>query len=126
MYSYVYGFFLDEKAPVKQLFEHLQKNLEEKTDKLHEFIEKDFDREVLSLPDDFFRFNQDSIISFSQIENLPDPTLNGGKDKVRAELALFRSKVNNLISVVDKFTSAVINDLSQDALLLPAPSRDSR
>jgi ariadne-1 len=114
MYSYVYGYFLDEKSEMKGLFEHLQKNLEEKTDKLHEMIEKEFDREVLGLPEDFFRYNQDPIIAFSQVE-LP-PVTDEDKDKVRREVVLFRSKVNNLISVVYKFTSAVITDLSQDTL----------
>merc|ERR1719422_2264225 len=42
-WTYVYGYYLEENGPEKNLFEHLQKNLEEKTDSLHEMLEKDFD-----------------------------------------------------------------------------------
>merc|ERR1712137_709766 len=42
-WTYVYGYYLEEAGPEKNLFEHLQKNLEEKTDCLHEMLEKDFD-----------------------------------------------------------------------------------
>merc|ERR1719235_366823 len=41
-WSYVYGYYLEEDGPEKNLFEYLQKNLEEKTDNLHELLEKDF------------------------------------------------------------------------------------
>lgn len=115
MYTYVYGYFLAEESPMRQLFEHLQKNLEEKTDKLHEFIEKDFDHEVLDLPRDFFRPKQDPIISFSTLDELPDSTKT--PERMNSELLTFRSKVTNLISVVDKFTNAVVNDLHHDNLM---------
>merc|ERR1719399_101437 len=42
-WTYVYGYYLEEAGPEKNLFEFLQKNLEEKTDNLHELLEKDFD-----------------------------------------------------------------------------------
>merc|ERR1719272_613754 len=42
-WTYAYGYYLDEKSVEKALFEHLQKNLEEKIDHLHEMIEKDVD-----------------------------------------------------------------------------------
>merc|ERR1719160_2066530 len=42
-WTYVYGYYLQESGPEKNLFEDLQKNLEEKTDKLHEMLEKDLD-----------------------------------------------------------------------------------
>merc|ERR1719333_1227591 len=47
-WSYVYGYYLEEIGPEKNLFEHLQKNLEEKTDYLHELLEKDFDSKFFS------------------------------------------------------------------------------
>merc|ERR1719277_25130 len=43
-WTYVYGYYLEEAGPVKNLFEHLQKNLEEKTDTLHEMLEKELER----------------------------------------------------------------------------------
>merc|ERR1719197_3093 len=46
-WTYVYGYYLEESGPEKNLFEHLQKNLEEKTDNLHEMLEKDLDNESL-------------------------------------------------------------------------------
>merc|ERR1719225_2600651 len=42
-WTYVYGYYLEETGPEKNLFEHLQKNLEEKTDYLHEMLEKDLE-----------------------------------------------------------------------------------
>jgi len=42
-WSYVYGYYLVEGGVEKNLFEHLQRNLEEKVDNLHEMLEKDFD-----------------------------------------------------------------------------------
>merc|ERR1719261_1447868 len=41
-WTYVFGYYLEETSPEKNLFEYLQKNLEEKTDNLHELLEKDF------------------------------------------------------------------------------------
>merc|ERR1719210_3018755 len=43
-WSYVYGYYLEDNGPEKNLFEHLQKHLEEKTDRLHEMLEKDFEQ----------------------------------------------------------------------------------
>merc|ERR1712194_555400 len=43
-WSYVYGYYIEEAGPGTNLFEHLQKNLEEKTDQLHEMLERDFDK----------------------------------------------------------------------------------
>merc|ERR1719476_190192 len=47
-WTYVYGYYLEETGPEKNLFEHLQKNLEEKTDHLHEMLEKDFEQMFFS------------------------------------------------------------------------------
>lgn len=46
-WTYVYGYYLEETGPEKGLFEHLQKNLEEKTDTLHEMLEKDLETTLL-------------------------------------------------------------------------------
>merc|ERR1740121_1043561 len=42
-WTYVYGYYLEDRGAEKNLFEHLQKNLEEKTDYLHEMLEKELD-----------------------------------------------------------------------------------
>merc|ERR1712066_1088040 len=50
-WTYVYGYYLEEAGPEKNLFEHLQKNLEEKTESLHETLERDFDTMFFSEED---------------------------------------------------------------------------
>merc|ERR1712084_134124 len=47
-WTYVYGYYLETVGPEKNLFEHLQKNLEEKTDYLHEMLEKELDTKFFS------------------------------------------------------------------------------
>merc|ERR1719476_672770 len=48
-WSYVYGYYLEEEGPEKNLFQHLQRDLEEKTDHLHEMLEKDFEAMFFSV-----------------------------------------------------------------------------
>merc|ERR1711870_158614 len=82
-WTYVYGYYLEEGGTEKNLFEHLQKNLEEKTDCLHEMLEKDFDSTF---------FNND------------DPNI-GSKFKD------FRSHVTNFTNVTQKFLAQILTDL---------------
>lgn len=84
-WSYVYGYYLDKASADKNLFEHLQKNLEEKTDYLHEMIEKDLDA----------IFHQDM------------ESTGNAKDKFME----FRSHVTNFTNVTQKFRTQILTDL---------------
>mmetsp|Transcript_50405 Transcript_50405/g.113323 ORF Transcript_50405/g.113323 Transcript_50405/m.113323 type:complete len:546 (-) Transcript_50405:161-1798(-) len=88
-WTYVYGYYLEETGPEKNLFEHLQKNLEEKTDCLHEMLEKDFD-----------------TIFFSGEENC-GPT----SQEAHAKFMDFRSHVTNFTNVTQKFRDHILTDL---------------
>merc|ERR1719282_531696 len=76
--TYVYGYYLQEAGPEKNLFE----NLQEKTDCLHEMLEKGFDSTF---------FNNDENIG------------NKFKD--------FRSHVTNFTNVTQKFLAQILTDL---------------
>jgi ariadne-1 len=82
-WTYVFGYYMEESGPEKNLFEHLQKNLEEKTDNLHEMLEKDFNQ--------FFE----------------EPSTSTAKDKFME----FRSHVTNFTNVTTKFLQQVLMDL---------------
>jgi ariadne-1 len=108
-YTYVYGYYLSQKSDSKELFEHLQKNLEEKTDRLHEYIEKDFDTVVLQL-------DPSEITGNYKFEEIQLPEDIGDPFQLIVRLNDFQSKVNNLTSVVDKFMKSIINDLQEGGL----------
>jgi ariadne-1 len=93
-WSYVYGYYLDEASPENNLFEFLQKNLEEKTDNLHELLEKDL---LLSKVDD-------SAAASGQ--------------SVREKFMEFRSHVTNFSSVTQKFLAQILKDLGYGGSLL--------
>jgi len=84
-WSYVYGYYLEEDGPEKNLFEHLQRDLEEQTDHLHEQLEKDFDKQ-------FF-----------------ETALTQEEAKVR--FMQFRSHVTNYTNVTQKFCERILTDL---------------
>mmetsp|Transcript_35458 Transcript_35458/g.101944 ORF Transcript_35458/g.101944 Transcript_35458/m.101944 type:complete len:551 (-) Transcript_35458:170-1822(-) len=88
-WTYVYGYYLDEAGPEKNLFEHLQKNLEEKTDCLHEMLEKNFDG--------IFFNNEDS--------------LGPGSAEAHDKFMEFRSHVTNFTNVTQKFRDQILSDL---------------
>jgi len=88
-WTYVYGYYLEEAGPEKNLFEHLQKNLEEKTDCLHEMLEKDFD--------DIFFKKEDS--------------LGIGSAEAHKKFMDFRSHVTNFTNVTQKFRDQILTDL---------------
>lgn len=43
-YTYVLSYYIEEKTPAKELFEHHQENLEKYTERLHELSESPLDR----------------------------------------------------------------------------------
>mmetsp|Transcript_74615 Transcript_74615/g.207394 ORF Transcript_74615/g.207394 Transcript_74615/m.207394 type:complete len:559 (+) Transcript_74615:186-1862(+) len=86
-WSYVYGYYLDESGPEKNLFEYLQKNLEEKTDKLHEMLEKDLDQSILS-------------------EDVP-----AGAKESHEKFMEFRSSVSNFTLVSQNWLAKILADV---------------
>mmetsp|Transcript_128463 Transcript_128463/g.286240 ORF Transcript_128463/g.286240 Transcript_128463/m.286240 type:complete len:329 (-) Transcript_128463:60-1046(-) len=100
-WTYVYGYYLEDGAQSlhKALFEDLQKNLEEKTDRLHEMLEKDFD-----------------AIFFSN-----DAVLVAGGAEAHAKFMEFRSHVTNFTNVTQKFLSQILHDLSPGKSLAADP-----
>jgi len=91
-WTYVYGYYLDEGGPENNLFEYLQKNLEQKTDCLHEMLEKDFDG-----------------IFFSNEADKLGP----GSGEAHAKFMEFRSHVTNFTNVTQKFRDQILTDLGQ-------------
>jgi len=81
-WTYVYGYYLEEGGTENNLFEFLQKNLEQKTDCLHEMLEKDFDGI-------FFSNEADKLAS----------------SEAHAKFMEFRSHVTNFTNVTQKFVS---------------------
>lgn len=85
-WTYVYGFYLTEidnqHIKSKELFEYLQRNLEELTDTLHEYMEKDLGRLI----------REDST--------------------TRAELDRLRFIVTNQCAITRDFFRRIINDLN--------------
>jgi len=94
-WTYVYGYYLEDAGVEKNLFEHLQKNLEEKTDRLHEMIEKDLD----------------GIFHDTDQENLES---NG---EAHQKFMEFRSHVTNFTSVTQKFRERILTDLGRGRCL---------
>ncbi|CAK9025798.1 unnamed protein product [Durusdinium trenchii] len=90
-WTYVYGYYLDDSNE-KPLFEYLQKNLEEKTDCLHEMLEKDFDK-----------------IFFDQ-----DNQLSSGSEEAHQKFMTFRSHATNFTNVTQKFLTQILTDLGSD------------
>lgn len=85
-WSYVYGYYLEDVGPEKNLFEHLQKQLEEKTDNLHEMLEKDFGQ-------------------FFKEEDLAN------SEEHKSKFMNFRSHVTNYTNVTQKFLDQIMKDL---------------
>jgi len=87
-WTYVYGYYLEEMGPEKNLFEHLQKHLEEKTDSLHEMLERDLEKFL----------NSENQESDSSPEN-------------HRKFMEFRSHVTNYTNVTQKFLTQIMSDL---------------
>jgi len=92
-WTYVYGYYLEETDQEKNLFEHLQKHLEEKTDSLHEMMEQTLDN------------------LFFNTEELPTP------EEAPRKFREFRSHVTNFTNVTQKFLTRIMTDLGQDGKL---------
>merc|ERR1719473_1403181 len=88
-WTYVYGYYLEDAGPEKNLFEHLQKCLEEKTDRLHEMLEKDLD-----------------AIFFNRGEA---PAL--GNEEAQVKFVEFRSNATNFSNVMQKFVAQILTHL---------------
>lgn len=91
-WTYVYGYYLEEGGAENNLFEYLQKNLEQKTDRLHEMLEKDLD----------------GIIS-----NESECKLGLSSSEAHAKFMEFRSNVTNFTNVTQKFRDQILTDLGQ-------------
>merc|ERR1712032_789358 len=94
-WTYVYGYYLEEVGPSKNLFEHLQKNLEEKTDNLHEMLEKEID---------------------TMFFNESDTTSPRGQE-AHSKFMNFRSHVTNYTNVTQKFLAQILHDLGYGGTL---------
>lgn len=99
-WSYVYGYYLEEgkdSGSEKNLFEYLQRNLEEKNDLLHEMLEKELQI--------FLKREKDP-----GEESLP-------KEVVQKQFMEFRSKVTNFTNVTQKFLTQILQDLGSEEKL---------
>lgn len=85
----------------KNLFEYLQKNLEEKTDCLHEMLEKDFDK----------------IFFEEQLS---------GSEEAHQKFMTFRSHATNFTNVTQKFLTQILTDLGSETGLGERVSQSSR
>lgn len=101
-WTYVYGYYLDDCSE-KNLFEYLQKNLEEKTDCLHEMLEKDLDK------------------SFFDQEN----QLTNGSEEAHQKFMTFRSHATNFTNVTQKFLTQILTDLGSETGLGQKVSQSS-
>jgi len=102
-WSYVYGYYLDEGGPEKNLFEHLQKNLEEKTDNLHEMLEKDFENI-------FFSQEAEGSIEGKDANSTGAKIAIPREEKI-AKFMEFRMHVTNFTNVTQKFLTQILLDL---------------
>jgi len=92
-WTYVYGYYLEEAGPEKPLFEYLQKNLEEKTDKLHEMLERDLDQIISKESDD----SEDS------------------STRVKCAFMEFRQNVSNFTLVNQNWLTKILADVGVGA-----------
>merc|ERR1719401_1063408 len=107
-WSYVYGYYLEQAGPAKNLFEYLQKNLEEKTDNLHELLEKDI-KDYLP--------NKDGKDKNAMSSATPNGCLDDSDKSIKEKFMQFRSNVTNFSSVTKKFMEEILDGLSGDGTL---------
>eukprot|EP00929_Paragymnodinium_shiwhaense_P031994 TRINITY_DN17809_c0_g1_i1.p1 TRINITY_DN17809_c0_g1~~TRINITY_DN17809_c0_g1_i1.p1 ORF type:complete len:543 (+),score=138.44 TRINITY_DN17809_c0_g1_i1:96-1724(+) len=105
-WTYVYGYYLEDTGPGKHLFEYLQRNLEEKTDCLHEMLERDLDEQ-------FFKPEGENSLAPGGAED---------KEKFRK----FRSHATNFTNVTQKFMNQILEDMSQGSAGLTEMDDSSR
>jgi ariadne-1 len=97
-WSYVYGYYLHEAGAAKNLFEFLQKNLEEKTDNLHELLEKNLHEYI---PKD---------------KDKEDPSA-ASDGNMKEKFMQFRSHVTNFGTVTKKFMQEILDGLRDEGTL---------
>lgn len=97
-WTYVYGYYLPDTAgPKKALFEFLQRNLEEKTDELHELIERD-------------------LIGLFKPSDGGDLEGVGAREPMRkGKFDEFRGHVINFIRVTKDFRKKILDDLTDES-----------
>lgn len=103
-WTYVYGYYLETAGAEKNLFEHLQKNLEEKTDLLHEMLEKDLEAKFFA-------------------NDTPFPPQDPEMHTMFME---FRSHVTNFTNVTQKFREQILSGLSVGESLTASRAEGSR
>ena len=105
-WTYVYGFYLSEieGGETKELFEYLQTNLEELTDRLHEYIEKDLGMYV--------RHGNPEEAEGSASEH-PPSSLPENREEAKLKFFEFRSQVSNQCNVTRKFFHKIVSDLAR-------------
>lgn len=96
-WTYVYGYYLEDSIE-KPLFEHLQKHLEEKTDCLHEMLERDFEQ---------FFFSDETMSAAG----------------ATAKFMEFRSHATNFTNVTQKFLAQLLTDIGSETGLGEKKSR---
>eukprot|EP00931_Biecheleriopsis_adriatica_P053750 TRINITY_DN3153_c0_g1_i1.p1 TRINITY_DN3153_c0_g1~~TRINITY_DN3153_c0_g1_i1.p1 ORF type:complete len:532 (-),score=94.03 TRINITY_DN3153_c0_g1_i1:91-1686(-) len=102
-WTYVYGYYHEDNSE-KTLFEHIQKNLEEKTDRLHEMLERDFDQ---------IFFNENDKLAPAS----PD---------AHAKFMDFRGNATNLSNIILKWRAQILEDIGSEGGLAQTLSKPSR
>lgn len=115
-YTYVYGFYITDNSS-KELFEYLQKNLEEFTDRLHEYIEKDLqqflDQPKVDEPISSVRSGTPPTPSRSSTPPIVTPPEPIDVEEQRLKFFDFRSTVTNQCSVTRKFFKQIMEELTK-------------
>jgi ariadne-1 len=108
-WTYVYAYYESEEAPTNvstrrvsgEIFDYLQKNLEEKTDRLHEFVEKDLTAWVPGDDDAEATSANNSIVETVSL----DPMV------AKNEFLEFRSRVCSYLAVTKNFCEKIVAEL---------------
>jgi hypothetical protein len=112
-WTYVYGFYLNDKDPTKSLFEFLQTSLEGQTDQLHEQLEKKFDQIFPNLADEVRLLRDEKRRKREQqlgddVERKPFIW----SSELGMEFTQYRSNSKNLTAVIRKYAAQICEDLA--------------
>jgi hypothetical protein len=112
-WTYVYGFYLNDKDPTKSLFEYIQTSLEGKTDELHEQLEKKFDLLFPNLADEVRLLRDEKRRKRDQQlgEDVARTPFIWSSD-LGMEFTQYRSQSRNLTSVIKKYAAQICEDLA--------------
>ncbi|KAF4656196.1 hypothetical protein FOZ61_007126 [Perkinsus olseni] len=130
-----------DTAARRQLFEFLQKNLEEKTEALHELIEKDLEERFVRSPDDADVVpvapnsgdpsSSSTIVCDTSMCDVQDSAASSGTDAAAAwprrpndedidtfksKFSEFRSYVTNYHHVTEKFLHQILTDIKEESI----------